>query len=240
MTDHGSALVVWGSTGRRLQFSRQDLRMPADLRDSPHFHFYEKQWDAVAGFWFNRVLKESSLQHLTVDRIVELIREDIAKRWEKRRREQSLHKKCTRLLQGNGPAGAPVHTILLTNVVALDSYAASTEDEKKELLRAVVERVEFVSKDTVSSWKVLVDDAAARAEASEEGAPLLKKSRSEGDNGEMSAEAPANGAPAAVFDDRVAVICALSSKAKAALAIAHLHGSKLDGRAVLCRFWGQS
>ncbi|KPI83288.1 hypothetical protein ABL78_7685 [Leptomonas seymouri] len=237
MDAQSNALVVWGSTGCRLQFSLQDLKMPDSLLEDPHFHFYEKQWDAVAGFWFHRVLKDSSLQHLEVDRIVELIRADIAKRWETRRQEQSLHKKRKRLLQGKGRAGTPSNTILLTNMVTLDTFAGLTENEKKELLRAVVERIEDASKDMVSSWDVLVDDAAEPAEASLGGEPDIKRSKDEQRNGGSSSETPIKKVPDPAFDDRVAVICTLSSKEKAALAIAHLHGSQCDGRAVLCRFW---
>ncbi|KAL7703189.1 hypothetical protein N2W54_000554 [Lotmaria passim] len=238
MAEPGNALVVWGSTGRRLQFSMQDLKMPESLRDDPHYHFYEKQWDQVAGFWFNRVLKESSLQHLDVGQIVELIRTDIAKRWERRRQEQSIHKKRKRLLQGHGAAGSPSNSILLTNVVALDDYKVATEVEKKALAQAVVERVEQVARDTVSSSNVLVDDTTPNADASER-EPVSKKSRLEsGKAGEDLATAAAADADSdAVFDDRVAVVCTLTSKEKAALAIAHLHHSKFDGRRVLCRFW---
>lgn len=244
MADEGNALVVWGSTGRRLQFSMQDLKMPESLRSDPHYHFYEKQWDAVASFWFNRVLKESTLQHLEVDRIVELIQQDIAKRWTKRRQEQSLHKKRKRLLQGNGPAGAPSNALLLTNVVPLEIYAASSDEEKKGLVQAVVHRVEAVAKESVTSLDVLVDNAPLTpATTAEE--PAAKKLKSEDAEGkepvDREGEAPtAAKADNAVFDDRVAIICTLSSKEKAALTIAHLHGSRFDGRSVLCRFWAPS
>jgi hypothetical protein len=244
MADNANALVVWGSTGRRLQFSMQDLKMPESLRGDPHFHFYSKQWDAVAGYWFNRVLKESPLQHLEVERIVELIQQDIAKRWERRRQEQSLHKKRKRLLKGNTPAGSPSRSVLLTNVVGLDEYTASTAEEKDELMKAVVTRVEGVAKDTVSACNVLVDDTAPPVTEGT-GEPAAKRTCTE-EGGHDVAANTATAADAAetlgqpTFDDRVAVVCALSSKEKAALVIAQLHGSRFDGRSVLCRFWVES
>lgn len=232
MGDQGNSLVVWGSTGRRLQFSMQDLKMPASLHDNPHFHFYEKQWDAVASFWFNRVLKESALQHLSVEAIVELIREDISKRWERRRQEQSIYKKRKRLLQRSGPAGSPSAWVLLTNVTTLEGYHAATEMEQRDLVTALVGRVEDVAKDKVESWRVLVDDASEQ--------PPTKSARVEG-TATTSAENSGNdGDAAGDFDDRVAVVLKLSSKEKAATTIAHLHGSRFDDRRVLCRFWSES
>lgn len=227
MADEGNALVVWGSTGRRLQFSVQDLKMPEHLRSDPHFHFYEKQWDAVASFWFNRVLKEAPLQHLPVEDIVERIRDDIAKRWERRRTEQNIHKKRKRLLQGGTPAGTPAPAVLLTNVIALDAYEAASPAAQRELAAAVVERVAAVAKDPVTAWHVLVDDAA-------EEAPPTKAARAEQAKVEETRAGPSSAGP---FDDRVAVVCTLSSSEKAATAVAHLHGSTFDGRRVLCRFW---
>ncbi|KAG5481462.1 hypothetical protein LSCM1_05471 [Leishmania martiniquensis] len=229
MSDQVDSLVVWGSTGRRLQFSIQDLRMPENLRDQPHFHFYEKQWGAVASFWFNRVLKESSLQHLTVEHIVELIREDISKRWERRRKEQSIHKKRKRLLHDGGPAGTPSAFVLLTNVTTLEDYNAASEMEQRDLVAALVERVEAVSKDKVKSWEVLVDDEPEQLSA--------KAVRVEGIRSTSGKQPDSVTDASADFDDRVAVVLNLSSKEKAATAIAHLHGSKFDNRRVLCRFW---
>ncbi|KAK7198952.1 hypothetical protein NESM_000862600 [Novymonas esmeraldas] len=232
MADHGDALVVWGSTGRRLQFSIQDLKMPDDLRTDPHFHFYERQWDSVANFWFTRVLKEAALQHLAVEEIVTRIRDDIAKRWERRRQEQGIHKKRKRLLQGNSPAGAPTASVLVTNVMPLAVYCAATEAEQRDLVTAVVERVEAVAKDTVASWRLLVDDAAEE--------PPAKTVRGDGATAAAAQPSPREGVDGptaeANFDDRVALVLTLSSAERAATAIVHLHGSRLDGRQVLCRF----
>ncbi|KAG5481781.1 hypothetical protein LSCM4_06856 [Leishmania orientalis] len=232
MSDHANSLVVWGSTGRRLQFSMQDLRMPESLKDHPHFHFFEKQWDAVASFWFNRVLKESALQHLPVEKIVDLIREDISKRWERRRKEQSISKKRKRLLQDSGAAGTPSASVLLTNVTTLEDHNAASEGEQRDWVAVLIERVEGVSKDKVQSWRVLVDDEAEQQPAK---APRAECTDSTpGEQPDSVTEAAAD------FDDRVAVVLTLSNKEKAATAIAHLHGSKLDSRRVVCRFWSES
>ncbi|KAG5508130.1 hypothetical protein JKF63_05382 [Porcisia hertigi] len=231
MADQGNALVVWGSTGRRLQFSIQDLKMPESLREAPNFHFYEKQWNTVASFWFNRVLKASALQSLSVEDIVNLIREDIEKRWDRRRQEQNIYKKRKRLLHSGGPAGDPSESVLLTNVTSFADYNAASESEQQNLVAALVERVQDCAKDKVSSWRVLLDDTAEPR--------LAKAARVEADPttpGEHPSHAP-DATPD--FDDRVAVILSLSNKEKAATVIAHLHGSKFDNRRVLCRFWNE-
>ncbi|GET87539.1 hypothetical protein, conserved [Leishmania tarentolae] len=232
MADQTNSLVVWGSTGRRLQFSTQDLKMPERLRDHPHIHFYEKQWESVASFWFNRVLKETALQHLSVEAIVELIYEDISKRWERRRQEQNIYKKRKRLLQGTGTAGKPSECVLVTNLTTLKGYLASTEMDQKGLITEVVKRIEDVAKTKVESWHVLIDDASEEERSA-------KSARVEGVT-DASGEHPDNAADASGdFDDGVAVVLRLSSKEKAATTIAHLHGSRFDGRRVLCRFWNE-
>ncbi|XQJ26187.1 hypothetical protein NXY56_002143 [Leishmania guyanensis] len=231
MTDQRNALVIWGSTGRRLQFSMQDLRMPESLRDNPHFHFYERQWGTVASFWFNRILKESSLQHLAVEDIVGLIQEDISKRWKRRRDEQSIYKKRKRLLQGSGSAGAPSSSVLLTNFATLSGYQSAAVAEQRDLVTAVVERVECITKERVQSWRVLVDDASEQQ--------FSKAARVESTAATPEEQANSSAEVTSDFDDRVAVALELSSKEKAATAIAHLHGSRFDGRRVLCQFWSE-
>lgn len=236
----GGSLVIWGSTGRRLQFSKQDLTMPAHIKALPNAAFYEKQWGAVSGFWFNRVLKETALQHMQVADIVRLIEKDIEKRWQARRAEQAIYKKKKRLLASTAesPVGAPSESILLTNVCSFTEYETDgTAESRRELLAAITGRVEEVTADTVSDVRVLVDaggDGGGRQE--EDDSPAAKQKVRTESTATPEAEAVEKREPSH-FDDRVAVVCRLSSKDKAASAIAHLHGSVFDGRTVVCRFW---
>lgn len=236
----GSSLVIYGSTGRRLQFSKQDLKMPDHVGKLPEAAFYEKQWEAVSGFWFNRVLRESALQQLEVADIIGLIEKDIEKRWQTRRAQSAMYKKKKRLLAAaGGPAGVPSSSILLTNVCALDEYkGGGTVESRPALLAAIAGRVEAVAADVVTAAEVMVDTSGAAP-----GEAPAKRQRTEGDNPEASKaeeqdEVDRETAVAPPFDDRVAVVCTLSSKDKAAQAIASLHGSVFDGRKVICRFWG--
>lgn len=235
--------------------------MPEHVKQLPNAHFYEKQWEAVRGFWFHRVLKEAALQHMTVDDIVKLIADDIGKRWQQRKAEQALYKKRKRLLRGEGPAGVPGPGVLLTNIVAFNAFSDADMEEKKAIVAAVVARIEGVAKETAVSVEVLVDSTEAGEGASDEsqgGESQRKTARRENSarepvEGTTGSAAVPRAAPPPLaeepqpkstsdedpgqFDDRVAVVCVLSSAEKAATVIATLHGSKFDGRPVLCRFW---
>ncbi|RNF21429.1 uncharacterized protein Tco025E_03479 [Trypanosoma conorhini] len=247
-----SALVIWGSTGKRLQFTRQELQIPESVKGRPNHHFFEKQWDAVAGFWMNRVLKEVPLQHLAVEDIVRFIVSDIEKRWEQRKREKALYKKRKRLLEsGNlNAAGAPSPHVLITNVVSLEAYRQLlAEGALQGLVTAVLEKVEEIAKEKVAQHTILVDDEDGSRDARGDNAGKVqeKEKDAQGDGGggdgagedqarskkrprlEQGADVP--------FDDHVAFVCTFSSEAKAARVVSELHGSKFDSRAVLCRFY---
>nr|CCC91691.1 unnamed protein product [Trypanosoma congolense IL3000] len=238
-----SALVIWGSTGPRLQLTRQDLRMPESIKERQNYQFFLKQWDAVAGFWMNRVLKEAALQHATASDIVQCIVKDIERRWEQRRREKTLHKRRKRLLD---PQGAPVYGvpsphILLTNFVSLVTYRKLVADggSLKELIQALLSKVEQLAKEKVLEHQVLVDESGVD-EISDGGGcasgAVTKKFKAE--EGTTSAEGREEGTVATpAFDDHVALVCTLSSKFSAASAVAGLHGSTFDSRAIMCRFY---
>ncbi|KEG11925.1 hypothetical protein DQ04_02141030 [Trypanosoma grayi] len=234
-----SALVIWGSTGRRLQFTRQDLQMPDTVKARPNHHFFEKQWDAVAGFWMNRVLKEAALQHMSVSDVVQCIVHDIDKRWEQRKREKALYKRRKRLLDPSGTtaAGVPSQHVLLTNILSLDAYREHVAaDTLEELVAAVLAKVEEVAREKVVHHTLLVDD--------EENTDISKDKENKGndDSDKGMAEEPAKkrkleGSGEATFDDHVALVCTFTSQEKAASVVAELHGSTFDSRAVLCRFY---
>ncbi|RNF04156.1 hypothetical protein TraAM80_05308 [Trypanosoma rangeli] len=255
-TSASSALVIWGSTGKRLQFTRQDLQMPESVKERPNYHFFEKQWDSVAGFWMNRVLKEVALQHLTVENIVKFIVSDIERRWEQRKKEKALYKKIKRLLEyGNmNAAGAPSPHVLITNVVSLDSYRRLlAEGTLQELVAAVLEKVEEVAKEKVAHHTILVDDEGdtntnGNDDISGTDAEKVREKKKEPrgdadveDGGKNQAKARKRPRPEQCtdvsFDDHVAFVCTLSSEAKAARVVSELHGSMFDSRAVLCRFY---
>ncbi|CCW70822.1 unnamed protein product [Phytomonas sp. Hart1] len=220
-----SALVIWSSAGRRLQFSRKDLSMPKHIQTFPNYDFFRKQWDKVSGFWFNRVLKEASLQRIQVSDIVALIEKDIAHRWEQRKMEKTLYKKKRRLLSENGPAGRPSTHILITNICSLPSFSSSSDDDKHELVKNILKQVETACKGVVQDVKVLIDD-----DGSSKIDNYTKKKAAieeEGNREPVTKE----------FDDHVAVVCTLESKEKAALVVATLHGARFDGHTVVCCFY---
>ncbi|AAZ12685.1 uncharacterized protein TEOVI_000862700 [Trypanosoma equiperdum] len=251
-----SALVIWGSTGRRLQFTRQDLRMPESVKERSNHNFFEKQWDAVAGFWMNRVVKETALQHATVDDIVRCIIKDIERRWEQRKREKALYKRRKRLLdpQGTPAFGVPSPHVLLTNFVSLQMYRhlSLSEGPLDELLRAVLGKVEEVAKEKIINYQVLVDDGGDACGSGGGGGdrdgevdlePVGKRLKMEERRAPTNGEEESNGGEAKeeleppAFDDHVALVCTLSSKSSAANVVAELHGSVFDSRAIMCRFY---
>lgn len=211
--------------------------MPAHLKDLAHYHFYEKQWDSVANFWMNRVLKETPLQHLTVEDVIDLIEKDIEKRWKARRSGQSLYKKRKRLLGPDEPAGTPSCCVLLTNVIKLSDYEQSSEEDKKEFLTSIVTYVEAKAKETSSNIRVLLssDDVGNSREGS---GSDTKKSKMENTTNPEEAAATQEkvASDPSEFDDHVAVVCTFSSKEKAATVIAQVHKSAFNGRIVVCRF----
>lgn len=261
----GAALVVWGSTGRRLNFTKEDLAMPERLRQLPNAHFYEKQWDTVAGFWFNRVLKESALQHMSIDQVVSSIEADIGKRWQKRKADSNLHKRRKRLLQPGGPAGNPSNRVLVTNVVSLEQYLGSDDRSgsggeagpaREELLQALLEHVERIAEEKPAGAQVLVDakdevgggggnSGGSSAKTDAEAAPASKKARTETgkvEEGRVTSSGTteegkerAEGGSVA-FDDRVAFVVELSSKEKAVTVVMGLHGKMFNERKLMCHF----
>ncbi|KAG8346772.1 hypothetical protein ERJ75_000054200 [Trypanosoma vivax] len=242
-----STLVIWGSTGKRVQFTRQDLRMPEDLKERQNYHFFEKQWDAVAGFWMNRVLKEPVLQYATVSEIIECIVNDIERRWDQRKREKALYKKRKRLLDPRGTAahGVPSPHVLLTNFVSLSEYRRlSAAGELPDLITAVTKKVEEVAKVKVLQHQLLVDEGndvgnessgVGDAEVPEKRRRLEDGAEDEATSQKEEAKEQPTSEPS--FDDHVALVCTLPNVEKAATAVAELHGSVFDSRAVMCRFY---
>ncbi|EPY30850.1 hypothetical protein STCU_03853 [Strigomonas culicis] len=207
--------------------------MPEYLKERANYHFYEKQWESVASFWMNRVLKEIPLQHLAVEDVINLIEEDIEKRWKAKRSDQSLYKKRKRLLGSDEPAGHPSRCVLLTNVIKLSDYVQSSEADKKEFLSSIVDYVEAKAKETSTDIRVLLSSDADmdNNEASE------KRKRIDTTGSDGVTRARGGGASDTnEFDDHLAVVCTLSSKEKAATVIAQVHKSVFNGRTVVCRF----
>ncbi|RNC45140.1 hypothetical protein TcCL_NonESM05097, partial [Trypanosoma cruzi] len=238
-----TALVIWGSTGKRLQFTRQDLQMPESVKERPNHHFFEKQWDSVAGFWMNRVLKEAALQQMTVQDIVQCIVSDIERRWEQRKKEKSLYKKRKRLLDSSNitAAGAPSPHVLITNIVSLEAYRQLVaEDSLQQFVTAVLEKVEEVAKEKVAHHAILVDDDDKSDTESPAKDKVKEKQGEDGDGtgpGKAKKRARHEEGDSVSFDDHVAFVCTFSSEAKAARVVSELHGSTFDSRAVLCRFY---
>lgn len=238
-----SALVIWGNTGKRVQFTRQDLQMPESVKGRPNCRFFERQWDALAGFWMNRVLKETALQHMTVSDIVQCIVAEIEKRWEQRRREKALYKKRKRLLDPNNltAAGAPSPHVLITNIVSFEAYKQlCATDALEELVAAVLGKVEEIAKEKVVQYRILVDDADDDGKAddgSNDKGPDNKDVKGDGDEELKRKKRKLEEGTEACFDDRVAIVCTLSSEVRAASVVAELHGSAFDARGVLCRFY---
>jgi hypothetical protein len=124
------SLVVFGSTGCHVTFTKSDLKMPpfAQLREGhgeAAAHFVQKQWATLCSFWMNRVLKETKLQHLSIDEVIGKILDEALHRYQKKKEEQQLHKKRKRLLENTDPekgAGIPTRNVLIVNVVDLKTY----------------------------------------------------------------------------------------------------------------------
>lgn len=225
MDSSKSALVIYGNTGRAIQITLQDLQMPDHIKEKTNSSFFKKQWNAVAAFWYNRVLKEYSLQQKSIDDIVQLIENDIDKRWAKRKLESTLRKKRARLLS-SGSAGTPSSRILLTNVCALDDYNKMNEEERRELESVLVEKIQSVTSSQVFAAEVLIDtDNLITTEPDEK----RKKKEVVDEIVTLSTEYE--------FDDRIAFVFSLETKELAARAIVQLHGAQLNQRRVLCRFW---
>ncbi|KAH9599335.1 hypothetical protein LSM04_006348 [Trypanosoma melophagium] len=233
-----SALVIWGSTGKRLQFTRQELQMPESVKSKSNYHFFEKQWDTVVGFWMNRVLKEAALQHMTVDDIVQCIVNDIERRWEQRKKEKTLYKKRKRLLDRDNitAAGMPSPHVLITNFVSLNTYRELvSKDKLQELLLSVIEKVEEVAKEKIIHHAILLDDSEENNDNHNNDS---NTSQGETDKGEEpNKKQKLEEGSQLIFDDHVAIVCTLSSEVKAASVVAELHGSKFDSRVVMCRFY---
>lgn len=223
MAEQNGALVVYGSTGRRILITMQDLEMPDNIKQKKNAAFFAKQWNSVASFWYNRVLKENNLQRKTVADLLQLIEGDIEKRWNKRKMESALHKKKKRILEGNTNAGKPSSSILITNICSYSSYLSMTVGEMEELKTAIREKIESFDSVVLDSC-VIVDDAAEL--------PDNKKVKTE-----AHSTPDTNGGDNIAFDDTVAFTCKLDSKEAAANVIARLHGAQLNNRAILCRFW---
>ncbi|ORC87844.1 uncharacterized protein TM35_000202530 [Trypanosoma theileri] len=234
-----SALVIWGSTGKRLQFTRQELQMPESVKSKSNYHFFEKQWDTVAGFWMNRVLKEASLQHMTVENIVQCIVNDIERRWEQRKKEKTLYKKKKRLLdrQNITAAGMPSPHVLLTNFVSLNTYRELIATDKfQELVLSVIEKVEELAKEKVIRHTILVDDSEGNNNDNHNNNGNNSQVGTE-KNEDQNKKRKLEEGSELTFDDHVAIVCTLSSEVRAASVVAELHGSKFDSRVVMCRFY---
>lgn len=225
MKSSSNALVVHGNTGRAVQITIQDLQMPDRLNEKRNASFFAKQWSTVANFWYNRVLKESSLQQKSVSEIVQLIEKDIENRWEKRKLASTLRKKRQRILS-SGSAGTPSNCILLTNVCPLDEYNNMNEEEKKKLKDILLEKIESITSSHVPEGEVVIDFEDSMSSKAHE-----KRIKTE--TGESTHNSSLNNE----FDDRIAFVFSVQNQELAADAIAQLHGARLNQRRILCRFW---
>lgn len=226
-TGDGNALVVYGSTGRRVFFTKDDLVMPESMKlraeGSPWF---AKQWDSVAQFWIHRILNESKLQHLTIPEVVARIAETVTKRWEHRKSEKKVHKKQKRLLEqaatmDNPAMGLPSRFVLVTNFCTLEEYHDPTKRE--DILCSILDRIGKHGQPV--QMRQLVDDTplTQKEDAAE---PDAKKQRVEQSQQPSAPE----------FDDRVALLYEFASENEAAKVIAKLHGQSSAGRQMMCKF----
>lgn len=238
MSNADAALVIWGTTGRRIQFTKQDLQMPARLKDHPHFNFFERQWDAVAGFWFNRVLKETSLQSSSIDEIISAIEKDIDSRWQRRRSGQALHKKRKRLLQPDGPAGDPSTNILISNILPHDRPGDAESDDGTALLELIKKRIEEGSKSTVQRLSFVRNPAVSVPKGFPPPGEEVDNPPSKVARADAAATPPTENELTKA--ETCSVLAVLSSKESAAAAIALLHGSIFNQHPISCRFCPQS
>lgn len=222
-----TALVLYGSAGRRVQITVQDLTMPEHLETKSNAAFIRKQWNSVASFWYNRVLKEKGLQNKSKEDILQIIESDIDKRWKKRKMESTLHKKRRRLLADEGPAGSPSQSILLTNVCDLNEYKKLSDSDKNELLGAIMKKIQSFASSSVTNAEIMIDET-----------PSPQKIKKESDGSSVEACSTEKASVSTSFDDRVAFTCRFENNVEAANAIIHLHGAVFNGRPLLCRFWG--
>jgi hypothetical protein len=122
------SLVVFGSGGRHISFTKSDLKLPSHLVEQhgdAAAHFVTKQWPTMCTFWMNRVLKDSKLHHLSVDDVIQRILDEALSRFHKKKEEQQLHKKRKRLLENTEEdkgAGIPQRNVLIVNFVDLKTY----------------------------------------------------------------------------------------------------------------------
>lgn len=225
MKSSTNALVIYGSSGRTVQISLQDLKMPDHVKKRKNSSFFEKQWSTVAAFWYNRVQKEFLLQQKSISDIVQLIENDIERRWEKRKLESTLHKRSRRLLSKES-AGPPTKSILLTNVCSFSEYSDMSEELKKKLTTILQEKVQALASCDVLETKIFIDPTNSISTE-----PHEKKKKSD------TEEIIDSFAPENEFDDSIAFVFSVKSKELAAKAIVQLHGERINDRHVLCRFW---
>lgn len=122
------SLVVFGSGGRHVSFTKSDLKLPstvAEQHGEAAHHFVHKQWATLCTYWMNRVLKDSKLHSLSVDDVIQRILADALSRFQRKKEEQQLHKKRKRLLENTEEdkgAGIPQRNVLIVNFVDLRTY----------------------------------------------------------------------------------------------------------------------
>lgn len=218
--ESSDALVIYGSTGRRVQITPEDLQMPEHIKQYSNAPFFAKQWPAVSSFWYNRILKETSLQKKTKKDILMLIEEDIKKRWSRKKSSSAIHKRQKRLLSSSGGAGTPSDTVCVSNFCAISEYKTMTEEEKENLRQIIHRKVHTLVPDALEGKIVVVDELTH---------PPLKKVKT--DEVELS---QGSLGPSALY------LCQLKTKELAAKVIAHLHGSEVNNFTVVCRFWNES
>ena len=254
----GGALVVWSNAGPRMLFRKEDITMPDHIRQHKDYHFFEKQWSTVCGFWVHRVQKEEKLQELSLAELAQHVVDDIQHRLNKKKQETAIHKKKKRLLQGKGVQhfGNPSQHVLLTNVCSLDDYLSQSEADREELVTAIITEVAKAAGKLATPplpMEILIDEAEPNPlpELAHEGGAgsgderAAKCARLESSNAKEEAKGGerdkekigAVGAPPPSYDERLALVVTLPTAEAAAAVIAHLSGRTLDGRRVVCHFF---
>lgn len=104
MATGAGQLVVFGSTGRTLLFSPEELVMPERFADRP---WCVKQWEAMRPIWMRRVLSERRLQQLGVGEIIDEMATTLDRRWQQRKDAKKAHNKQRR---GKDDAGTAERT----------------------------------------------------------------------------------------------------------------------------------
>ena len=206
------ALVAWGSTGRRLLFSPDDLSFPVSLSAHENAPWLRKQWAATKQYWIHRVSNESKLQSLSLPELLEKMEQSVLSRLETKKKASKWNKKKKRISKAaveHGCVGGANNVVKLTNFIALDQFR-DEEDGGEELMKTLVERM--FTYGTISSVKLLIDEQPSSS---------AKVRRTEAVESTV------------VEDQRVSLLISFQDES-AAIAATRINGVEFDERKLIC------